>query len=106
MKQEDIDPLLLLILMGPIGSIAGVATLLRGDVELNKRSFATAFLNSGLIATASSATAFGYFGECEIWVSVAAGIVAGLAGGKLIDAVISLSLGMVKWIADRIGGLG
>lgn len=104
MKQEDIDPLLLLILMGPIGSIAGVASLLRSGNELNKRAFATAFLNSGLIATASSATAFGYFGECEIWVSVAAGIVAGLGGGKLIDVVISIALGATKAIAQRIGG--
>ena len=100
MSVPGIDPLHLLLILGPIGSLAGCAALLRSGQELSKRTFWTAVLNSGLLAVAIAAGMFWHFGTEETWLTISVSIFAGLGGTAVIDFFLALGL---RWAKKKFG---
>lgn len=90
MKTEGIDPLWLLLILGPIGSLAGVAALLRSGQKLDKRAFFSAVLNSALFAIVVAVGIYHYFGTDKIWLVIGLSILSGLGGVTLLDFSLSL----------------
>ena len=100
MDQEGIDPLFLLLMLAPIGSLAGCAALLRSGQALSKRAFWTAILNSGLMATAIASGMFWHFGTDEAWLVISVSIFAGLGGTAAIDFMLAL---LISWVKNKTG---
>lgn len=97
MKNSEIDPLWLLVILSPLGSLAGCAALLRSGQELTRRAFLTAILNSGLMAVAIGGLMFWHYGPTEVWLIVSVSIFAGLGGNAAID----FALAAVLKVAER-----
>ena len=89
MKPESIDPLWLLVILGPLGSLAGCAALLRSGNALSKRAFWTAILNSGLMSVGVATLMFKIYGPEEIWLTISISIFSGLGGNAFIDFVLA-----------------
>jgi len=100
MEHQGIDPLYLLLLLAPLGSLAGCAALLRSGQELSKRAFWTAILNSGLMATAIASGMFWHFGTEEAWLTISVSIFAGLGGTAVIDFMLAL---LISWVKNKTG---
>lgn len=98
---HEIDPLWLLVMTGPLGSLAGCAALLRSGGELTKRAFWTAILNSGLMSLGIGTLMFWKYGESEMWLTIAVSIFAGLGGNAFIDFSLSLLMKIAEKRIDR-----
>jgi hypothetical protein len=81
------EPLNFALLVLPVASLAGLASLLRSERDLNWRSVASAMINSGLFGT--SIAMFGY-NKWDIWLLLSLSILSGLGGNALVDFVIDL----------------
>lgn len=90
MKSEGIDPLWLLLILGPIGSLAGVAALLRSGQPLDKRAFFSAILNSALFAVVVAVGIYHYFGTDKIYLVIGLSILSGLGGVTMLDFCLAL----------------
>jgi hypothetical protein len=101
MKSEGIDPLWLLVILGPIGSIAGVAALLRSQSKLDRRAFFAALLNSGLLAVVVACGLFHYYGTQVVWLVISVSILSGLGGIALLDFILALARSVLTAWAGR-----
>lgn len=100
MQKAPIDPLWLLLMLGPIGSIAGCAALLRSGGELTRRAFWTAILNSGLMSIAIGSAMVWKFGMTEVWLTVSVSIFAGLGGTAAVDFALAALMQIAKKKVD------
>lgn len=90
MDNKGIDPLWLLLICGPLGSLAGYAALLRSGQPLDKRAFIASILNSGLLAIAIAVGVFQYLGTQNPWLVILLSILSGLGGMAMIDFALAL----------------
>lgn len=90
MKTDGIDPLWLLLILGPLGSFAGLAALLRSGQPLTRRAFFSALLNSALFSIVVAVGVYHYFGTDKIWLVIGLSILSGLGGVTLLDFTLSL----------------
>jgi hypothetical protein len=90
--QNKTDILWLCLLLGGLGSLAGVAALLRSGNRLERRTFWAALLNSGMFALAMGALIFHQFGADQWLLATAVSVLSGLGGHALID----FTLGAIK----------
>ena len=105
MSKPQIDPLWLLLILGPLGSLAGCAALLRSGQELTRRAFWTAILNSGIFSLGVATLMLWRFGTEEIWLTCSVSIFAGLGGNAAIDFALAalMQYARDKTIGDQDG---
>jgi hypothetical protein len=99
----NIDTLWACVISGGLGSLAGVAALLRSNRsdELSRKDFWTAILNSGLFSMAIGAFIVWKLGTDETLLAIVLSILSGLGGNALVD----FSLGMFKmWARKQVDG--
>jgi len=99
-NDPQIHPLWLLVILGPLGSLAGCAALLRTGKDLDKRSFFSSILNSGLMAVVICAFIFYYYGTSNVWLPIALSILSGLGGIDLINFTLALAMKVMKTLVD------
>ena len=97
-----VDILWQCLLLGGLGSIAGLAALLRAKGELlTKRAFFAALLNSGLFAIGMGIYVVHQLGSQNLPIAIALSILAGLGGSALIDFLIgALKIFVTKKLGD------
>jgi len=99
--KEHADVLWLCLITGSIGSIAGVAALLRSSGELDRRAFWASILNSGMFSTGISAFTIWHMGSEHMLLAISLSILAGLGGNDLLV----FSLGVLRLIIKGRSGI-
>ena len=88
--MQKIDPYHLFASILTMGSLAGLASVLRSGKELTPRAIISAMLNSGLISLCVGLTWYEYFqGQDHVWFTVGVSLFAGLGGATALDFVMS-----------------
>ena len=102
-EPVNIDLLWQCLLMGGLGSLAGLAALLRSSGKLDRRSFWASLLNSGMFSLAMAAMVFHHFGSEKWLLAIVVSALSGLGGHALID----FALGAIKLaLQNKLGGDG
>ena len=99
-QDPEIHPLWLLVILGPLGSLAGCAALLRSGNDLDRRTFCSAIINSGLMAVIICAFIFWHYGTSNIWLPIALSLLSGLGGIDLINFTLALAMKFMKTIVE------
>ena len=99
-NDPKIHPLWLLAILGPLGSLAGCAALLRSGKELDKRSFCSVILNSGMMAIVICTFVFWHYGTESVWLPIALSVLAGLGGIDLINFSLALLMKVMKTVVE------
>lgn len=97
------DPLTFLVvgLIFPFSSFAGLAALMRSGRKMTKRAVASAMLNSGLFGLAVGFGLIHLKGPEHMFFIWCVSISAGLGGNTAIEFALGLWIKMVKSYADK-----
>lgn len=98
---EEVDPLLMLLVLGGMGALAGYAALLRSNATLDTRSWLSAVLNSFFLSIAAGSACYAKYGTENKWLTIVLVLVAAMGGNKFILLAVAL---LEKWV-KRIFGL-
>jgi len=90
-NTEEMDILWHCLIYGGLGSMAGVAALLRTNEPLDRRAFWAACLNSGLFSIAAGIGIIWNYGQQHFLLAVTLSILSGLGGNALIDFAFGLA---------------
>ena len=94
--RDDIDLFWRCLITGGLGSLAGVAALLRSGQPLSRRAFWTALLNSGLFSLSIGSYVLWKMGEENFLFAVVLSVLAGLGGNALIDFALGVMRTMLQ----------
>jgi len=89
------------LIAGGLGSLAGVAALLRSKEELGRRAFWAAALNSGLFSSCIASVLIWNIGSEHLLLAVAISILSGLGGYSLLDFTIGAARIAISRILNR-----
>jgi hypothetical protein len=100
-SRMDFDPQVYIgfqyLLAGSLGSLGGVAALLKGEDQLTGRSFWAGLLGGFLLGVGICALVFHFYGPQHSPLSIMLSAFAGLGGWTFID----FTVGLLKTIAKK-----